>query len=330
MDKNHITAEIALLIYPDCQLAAVYGLTDLFRIANQSVALPDEDKAPQPEIRVSHWQVDDQHIECIFDSHPDLEHRISYALAPPSIVMPKDMLPMPLAASWLKTMHEAGATIGSICAGAFVLAETGLLAGRRATTHWAFAESLASRYPQIDVAEQNMVLDEGDIITAGGILAWADLGLVLVERLLGPNMMLATARFLLIDPPRHNQAVYQAFIPKLDHTDAQVRKVQQYIHGHVSGSISVPELAKMVGITDRTFLRRFQKATGHNPTEYLQQIRVMKARDALELSNLSVDQIAWSVGYSDTTAFRKIFQKLTGVAPKLYRQRFGVGREGRS
>jgi transcriptional regulator GlxA family with amidase domain len=324
MPKNRVIAEIALLSYPQCQLAAVFGLTDLFRIANQSVVLPEDDASQPPEIRVSHWQVAGDTIECIFDSHLGLEHRIAYALAPPSIVLPQDMIAMPLAASWLKEMHEKGATVGSICAGAFVLAETGLLAGRRATTHWAFAESLARRFPQIDVAEQNMVLDEGDIITAGGILAWADLGLVLVERLLGPNVMLATARFLLIDPPRRNQSVYSAFIPKLDHTDAQIRKVQQHIHAHVAENITIPALAQMVGITDRTFLRRFHKATGHNPAEYLQQTRVMKARDALELSNLTVDQIAWRVGYSDTTAFRKVFQKLTGIAPKVYRQRFGI------
>ena len=325
MHKSRIVAEIALLIYPQCQLAAVYGLTDLTRIANQSVTLPEDDRSDVPEIRISHWQAQGDAVECIFDSHPHLPHHISYALAPPSIVMPQDMQPMPLAASWLKEMHGKGATIGSVCAGAFVLAETGLLTGRRATTHWAFAESLASRYPQIDVAEQNMVLDEGDIITAGGILAWADLGLVLVERLLGPNVMLATARFLLIDPPRRDQSLYSGFIPKLDHSDPQIRKVQQHIHAHVAETISIPALAEMVGITDRTFLRRFHKATGHNPTEYLQQIRVMKARDALELSNLTVDQIAWSVGYSDATAFRKTFQKIAGIAPKLYRQRFGIG-----
>ncbi|WP_103174308.1 GlxA family transcriptional regulator [Paracoccus sp. SY] len=171
-----------------------------------------------------------------------------------------------------------------------------------------------------------MVIDEGDIITAGGILAWADLGLVLVERLLGPGVMLATARFLLIDPPRRHQHVYKAFLPKLDHRDAAIRRVQHDLHARHAEPQSVAEMAALAGLTDRTFLRRFQKATGLRPTEYLQQVRVMKARDALELINQPVDQIAWSVGYNDAAAFRKVFQRLTGVAPNFYRQRFAIGR----
>ncbi|MGP3713610.1 GlxA family transcriptional regulator [Brucella sp. RRSP16] len=324
MQKTKIIAEIGLLIYPDCQLSAVHGLTDLMRIAGQSMSFAEEDGVPKPEVRTSHWEASEAGLNCVWDSHPTLPHKITHALAPPSIVMPEDMQPMPFAAAWLKEQHEEGAIVGSICAGAFVLAETGLLAGRRATTHWAFADVLAHRYPQIEVAGQNMIIDDGDIITAGGILAWADLGLVLVEKLLGPTVMLATARFLLIDPPRRNQSVYEAFVPKLDHADAQVRKVQQIIHSRFAQSISIPELAEAVDLTDRTFLRRFYKATGYKPSEYLQNVRIMKARDALELTNRTVDQIAWEVGYGDTAAFRKVFAKITGVAPRFYRQRFSI------
>jgi transcriptional regulator GlxA family with amidase domain len=119
--------------------------------------------------------------------------------------MPERMVSQPGAAAWMRARHADGATLCSVCAGAFVLAETGLMDGRRATTRWAFAHQLASRFPKVHLAEDHMVLDEGDIITAGGILAWTDLGLTLVERLLGPATMLATARFLLVEPPRSTQ-----------------------------------------------------------------------------------------------------------------------------
>lgn len=327
MKTDDLLAEIALLIYPDCQLSAIYGLTDLMRIANQSAAGTEVPQTARRVIRVSHWQAGGEGMRCIWDSHPDQPHRISHALAPPSIVMPAEMAAMPLASGWLKDMHAQGAVVGSVCAGAFVLAQTGLLAGRRVTTHWAFAETLAARYPHIKLASQNMVLDDGDIITAGGILAWADLGLVLVERLLGPGVMLATARFLLIDPPRRDQHLYQAFIPKLDHTDDQIRRSQHDIHARHAEVIGVPEMAAALGMSERTYLRRFQKATGMRPTEYLQNVRIMKARDALELTNKPVDQIAWDVGYSDVTAFRKIFHRLTSTTPKIYRARFGIGKE---
>jgi transcriptional regulator GlxA family with amidase domain len=192
-----LVAEIGLLIYPDCQLSAVYGLTDLFRIAGDW-------SGANLEVRVSHWQTCPEGVICIWDSHSG-PHQLRYVIAPPSVIMPERMVSQPGAAAWMRARHADGATLCSVCAGAFVLAETGLMDGRRATTHWAFAHQLASRFPKVHLAEDHMVLDEGDIITAGGILAWTDLGLTLVKRLLGPATMLATARFLLVEPPRSTQ-----------------------------------------------------------------------------------------------------------------------------
>jgi transcriptional regulator GlxA family with amidase domain len=328
--KTGIQAEIALLIYPDCQLAAVYGLTDLFRIAGDWAA-QGLDRAERPIIRVSHWKADEHPaaggegaLSCIWDSHEGMPHKIDYVITPPSIVMPEKMQPMPASAKWLAERHAEGSRICSVCAGAFVLAESGLLKGRRITTHWAFAKELAGRYPAVDVAEENIVLDDGDIVTAGGILAWADLGLTLVERVMGPSIMLATARFLLIDPPRKSQQPFKQFIPSFDHGDAVIVKVQHRIHAEVAHPQNVKDMASDAGLTERTFLRRFAKVTGMRPTEYVQQVRIAKARETLELTNQPVDRIAWQVGYQDPSAFRRIFQRLTGLTPNAFRQRFGV------
>jgi transcriptional regulator GlxA family with amidase domain len=325
--KESLVAEVALVIYPDCQLAAVYGLTDLFRIAGEWAAREPEQERPRA-IRVSHWRVEDTEVRCVWDSHPERPHRISHAIAPPSLIMPEKMQPMHAASDWMAARHGEGATLCSVCAGAFVLAETGLINNRRATTHWAFAETLASRFPDVKVAAQNMVIDDGDILTAGGILAWTDLGLTIVAKLLGPGVMLATARFLLIEPPRREQRAFSAFIPKFDHGDAEILRAQHHVHAHSAEAHSIAELATLAGLTERTFMRRFVKATGLRPTEYSQHVRIMKARDALELTNRSVDQIAWSVGYSDPAAFRKVFHKVTGLLPNAYRQRFGVRESG--
>jgi transcriptional regulator GlxA family with amidase domain len=321
-----IAAEIGLLVYPECQLAAVHGLTDLFRIAGEWARAEGSGEADWQQIRVSHWHVEDDTVACVWDSHPRRPHHLTHVIAPPSIVMPERMRSMPTAAQWLNACHEGGAVVCSVCAGAFVLAESGLIDGRRATTHWAFAEALAERYPEVHLAAEAMVVDEGDIMTAGGILAWTDLGLTLVERLLGPGTMLATARFLLIDPPRQAQDVYKAFIPNFEHGDAAVLRAQHLLHASSQTAHSVPELATHAGLADRTFLRRFVRATGLRPTEYLQQVRVMKARDELELGTGNVDQIAWRVGYADTSSFRRLFQRITGVSPQVYRQRFGRSR----
>lgn len=318
--KAQPVAEIGLLIYPDCQLSAIYGLTDLFRIAN------DWGDA-RHAIRVSHWQAGPEGVACIFDSHPG-PHRLSHVIAPPSIVMPERMAPQTEAADWMRQRHAEGATLCSVCAGAFVLAQTGLADGRRATTHWAFARQLAQRFPKIHLAEENMVMDEGDIITAGGILAWADLGLTLVERLLGPATMLATARFLLVDPPRSSQRPFASFVPRFDHGDDAIRRAQHHLHAHASEAVDMSDLHSIAGMTERTFLRRFTAATGQRPTGYLQQVRIARSREALERTNAPVDRIAWEVGYGDPAAFRKTFQKLVGLAPNAYRQRFGIAPAG--
>ncbi|MCX5495839.1 GlxA family transcriptional regulator [Kaistia dalseonensis] len=323
-EQPKIVADIGLVIYPDSQLAAVYGLTDLFRIASE---ISEAQAQSRPTaIRVSHWRRDpvDGVIGCVYDSHPGQPHKLSHLIAPPSLIMPEKMQSMSGFSGWLLDHHAGGATICSVCAGAFVLGEAGLLDGREVTTHWAFAEELARRFPTIRVDVDRIMIDDGDVITAGGILAWTDLGLSLVERFMGPSIMLDTARFLLADPPGRTQQPYRHFLPRRDHGDLAILRSQHWMHATSAKEVSVPELARRAELEERTFLRRFRKATGLRPTEYAQQIRISKAREALELSNRSVEQIAWQVGYSDPSAFRRLFQRVTGLTPNEYRQRFGV------
>lgn len=323
--KTRIVAEIGLLLYPDCQLSATYGLTDLFRIANDIARSISPTNAHA--IRVSHWRQEGPSIVAFYDTDPETAHSLTHVVTPPSLVVPEQMQKMTAFADWMLGLHREGTTLCSVCAGAFVLAETGLLSARPATTHWAFAETLADRFPAVQVNADRMLIDDGDIITAGGILAWTDLGLTLVERLLGPSVMVNTARFLLIDPPGRAQRPYGQFVPKLGHGDAAILAVQHWMQATGARDISVAVLADRAGLEERTFLRRFKQATGLRPTEYAQQICVAKAREALELTRTSVDQIAWDAGYGDSSAFRRIFQRVTGVAPAEYRRRFGVASE---
>ena len=326
MKADEPVAQIGLLIYPECQLAAVHGLTDLFRIAGEW-ASQGAGGGAAPYVRVSHWTAseDEGRVACTWDSHPGARHALTHVLAPPSLIAPDRMRPMPVSAAWMKARHAEGGVLGSVCAGAFVLAETGLADGRRATTHWAFARTLAERFPAVQVAESRMVLEDGDLMTAGGILAWTDLGLTLVERLMGPSVMLATARFLLVDPPRRSQLPFATFQPRFDHGDGAILKAQHHLHARSAEGPGIAELAAIAGLGERTFLRRFAKATGLRPVEYLQQARVARAREALELTRDPVDHIARTVGYADPAAFRKVFHRLAGTTPAAYRKRFGVG-----
>ena len=159
---------------------------------------------------------------------------------------------------WLTERHAAGTTLCSVCGGAFLLAETGLLAGRSATTHWTFIQALAERFPDIHVDECRITVEDGNFITAGGVLAWADLGLKLVDRYLGPTIMLETARFMLMDPPGREQRFYSNFSPKLNHGDADVLKLQHWLQTKATIQPSLIKMAEICGLETRTLLRRFQ------------------------------------------------------------------------
>mgnify|MGYP002717376978 FL=1 len=315
--------EIGLLRYPGAQLAAVHGLGDLFEVANRMAA--DQGRQGVTRLRVSHWQADEAgQLQRTFDSLPQTDGAPQVVILPPCL---DDTAEQPLAAcyrDWLREQHAAGVLLASVCAGAFALAEAGLLDGRTVTTHWALAAQMAARFPQVQVQPERMVIDDGDLITAGGLMAWTDLGLALVTRLLGPTIAAETARFLVVDLNRESQRHFSSFAPSLDHGDVAVLGVQRWLQAEGGAEASLTDMATRAGLGERTFLRRFRAATGLKPTEYCQQLRVSKARELLEFSRQSIEQVAWQVGYADSGAFRKVFTRLVGLSPGDYRRRFGT------
>ena len=156
-------------------------------------------------------------------------------------------------------------------------------AGRSATTHWSYAQLLAANFPHIHVDADKLIIDHGDVVTAGGVMAWLDLGLKLVDRFTSPTIMLDTARFFLADAAGREQRFYASFAPPMNHGDVAVRKIQLWLQSGKTGAATVSEMAAKARLGERTFLRRFQKATGLTPTEYVQHIRVSKARESPNL-----------------------------------------------
>ncbi|MFI8645155.1 GlxA family transcriptional regulator [Pseudomonas iridis] len=316
-------AELGVLIYPGAQMAAVHGLTDLFAVANR---IAGEHQAAQlPLLRVSHWQVEgDQLPARVYDSLPGTESHLLAVLIPPSIGgFSASHMPAALA-PWLREQHARGATLGGVCVGSLMLAESGLLDGRSATTHWTSTKAFAERYPKIMLKADTPIVDDGDLITTAGLMAWSELGLRLVDRLLGPSIATATARFLVVEHSDSASECGSNFAPILSHGDAAILKVQHWLQGTGATDVSLTAMAERAGLEERTFLRRFRAATGLKPTEYCQHLRVGKAREMLEFTNGTIDHIAWTVGYQDPGAFRAIFKKITGLAPSEYRGRFGL------
>ncbi|VVP42209.1 HTH-type transcriptional activator RhaS [Pseudomonas fluorescens] len=316
-------AEIGVLIYPGAQMAAVHGLTDLFAVANR---IAGEHQAAQlPLLRVSHWQVEgDQPPARVYDSLPGTESHLLAVLIPPSIGgFSASHMPAALA-PWLREQHARGATLGGVCVGSLMLAESGLLDGRSATTHWTSTKAFSERYPKIRLKADTPIVDDGDLITTAGLMAWSELGLRLVDRLLGPSIATATARFLVVEHSDSASECGSNFAPILSHGDAAILKVQHWLQVTGATDVSLTAMAERAGLEERTFLRRFRAATGLKPTEYCQHLRVGKAREMLEFTNGTIDHIAWTVGYQDPGAFRAIFKKITGLAPSEYRGRFGL------
>lgn len=314
--------EIGILIYEGAQMAAVLGLTDLLTIAD---ALAQQKQGlEKPLFRVTHWAKPDQSHppQQVFASSEGVEAPLAVLVLPPALGDPIEQDQAQVHADWLKQAHQRGATLASVCGGALILGETGLLDGRAATTHWAYDSVMRSRFPKVSVDTDRLIIDDGDIVTAGGLMSWTDLGLKLVDRFLGPTVMIETARQLLVDPPGREQRFYSIFSPKLTHGDAAVLKVQHWLQATDAKETSLTALAAQAGLEERTFLRRFQRATGLTSTEYVQRLRVSKAQELLQFSTETVDRVAWQVGYGDPSAFRKIFIRVVGLTPNEFRRRF--------
>lgn len=311
--------QIGLLDYPGAQLAAIHGLTDLFNAANRFIA-------SERHFQVTHWKPNAAGSAMDAGPRSTKPVELSCIIIPPSLGQAPPEDASGLVASWIRRNHKAGAVVCSVCAGAFVLASTGLLRGRTITTHWALDAPFHARFPDSKLQTDRLLVNDNDIITAGGIMAWTDLGLNLIDRFAGPSTMLSVARLFLIDPGGREQSYYSIFSPVLNHGDEAILKVQHCLQLRFNEKLNIDILSQVAGLSERTFLRRFHKATAHKPTTYLQLLRVGKAREILERTALSFNEIAWKVGYEDAAAFRKIFFRHIGINPGEYRRRFSFAK----
>lgn len=306
MPNPHI--QIAILNTPKAQQSAIFGLSDLFLLLPR--LSPDLTQPCQVNVHVvDENMLDDRPLDA-FLFMPSIEGIAATADSP--------------FVDWARNRHQQGVLTCSVCAGAFWLGYAGLLDYRPATTHWALEDQFRATFPKVDLQPEHILVDDHDIITAGGLMAWLDLGLFLTGYWFGPDMVSRLARHLLIDPAGREQRHYSGFRPNRSHGDSAVLQVQRHIEARFSDALANMELADVAGLAPRTFLRRFHAATGYTPATYVQNLRIEKARGALERSGDSAAVIAWSVGYQDISAFSRVFKSITGLTPGAYRARFRV------
>lgn len=244
-------------------------------------------------------------------------------LVPGFLFTLKDALPAFAAYSdWLRQQHAQGAVLASMCNATFLLADSGLLAGRRATTHWAFADLFRKRYPQVELQEQLIVCDEGELITSGGATAAMDLLLHLVRRFSSLELAQTCSRYLLVDSIRSGQTPYVLWSMPKNHNDQSILKVQQWLDEHGTEPVVIDELASRFGFGVRNFKRRFKEATGQAPLAYVQTLRLERAKYLMESTRMTLDAITLAVGYEDANSFRRLFQQRVGLTPSEYRRKF--------
>ena len=316
--------EIGIVLYPGVQAACVHGLTDLFEIA-ANIAL-DRQQDGRFRLRVTHWKpihCGAAKLSCVYDSAPRGSPKPQTLIIPPTMMNLPDPDAPAGVVSWVRDRHAAGTTLVSLCSGAFILAETGLVDGLSVATHQICAEALAKRFPQIVVDTKQRIVDHGDIITAGGFLAWVDLGLFLVDRILGPAIWAKTAHFVLSSPAAGEARYFTGFAPPQTHGDRAVLKAQEWVHMRDGRGVSLAAMATAAGLERRTLVRRFANVTGMSPIEYCRAVRIARARELLEGGNTSQKQIAQSLGYKDVALFARVFRKAVGSAPGAYRKKFG-------
>jgi transcriptional regulator GlxA family with amidase domain len=220
----------------------------------------------------------DARLSCVYDSDPRVSPQPRILIIPPTMMdLPDPDVPAGVV-SWLRSRHEDGAKLVAVCSGAFILAATRLAAGRSVSTHRICAEALAKRFPEISVDTNERIIDHGDIISAGGFMAWVDVGLLLVDRILGSAVRAETARFILSDPAAREAHYFSGFAPRQTHGDTAVLKAQEWVHIRDGQDISLTSMATAAGLERRTFLRRFANATGMAPIEYCRAVRIARAR----------------------------------------------------
>ncbi|MCB0738087.1 MAG: helix-turn-helix domain-containing protein, partial [Bacteroidetes bacterium] len=225
---------------------------------------------------------------------------------------------------WLQKIHAKNVELGSLCIGAFVLASSGLLDGKKCSTHWSAAELFNQMFPKVELIPQYTITDYNGIYTSGGAFSFQNLILYLVEKYQGKEIAIWLAKMLVADMNKPSQLPFTIFNGVHHHDDAAILKAQKHIEEQFATIGNVGDIADQVLVPQRTFVRRFKKATHNTPIGYLQKVRIEATKKQLENSNKTVNEIMYDVGYSDIKSFRNLFKKHTGLSPQAYRKKFSI------
>lgn len=328
-EKSHIL----LLAAPETSASVLYGLYDV--LFSVGAVYPDmvTGTPGQELLNIQIVSTDGRPFRCIGNIPVEPHTGINMLAVPDAVVVcdmytsihdaPKGRYPRETA--WLRQMHDNGALMTSVCSGSILLAEAGLLNGHEATAHWAYRDMFQRHYPEVSFRSESVLCleAEGDrIVTAGGVSAWHDLAIYLIAHFCGYQQAIETAKVFLFSGHSEGQSPYSVMTRPMESADGPISECQTWIAENLASSKPVERMVEHSGLNARTFSRRFRAATGFAPIEYVQALRVEKAKQMLESGALSVDEIGASVGYDDPASFRRVFKRYVGQSPAAYRKKF--------
>jgi transcriptional regulator GlxA family with amidase domain len=224
--------------------------------------------------------------------------------------------------SWINEQYQKGAEVASLCVGAFLLASTGLLNGKKCSTHWGFQNEFRQMFPEVEMIDGSIITEEGRIYSSGGASSYWALLLHLLEKYTDRGTAILASKYFAFDIDRDSQAAFAMFHGQKNHEDAAVKKAQLFIEENTQDKIAVDELANMACVGRRSFERRFKQATNNSVQEYVHRVKIEAAKRSFESSRKNINEVMYDVGYTDTKAFRSMFKKITGLTPIEYRNKY--------
>jgi transcriptional regulator GlxA family with amidase domain len=331
-------ASAAILAFPEATASVLYGLSDLFHSAGRDWELIVTGTPGVPLIRPQIVAAEAGPFR-IANGVTVVPDALLSAVPDPELICVPELLVAPSEPlsgrfereiEWLRTCYARGATVAAACSGSLLLAEAGLLEGEAATTHWAYCDALAERFPGIRVQRQRSLVAAGEgqrLIMAGGGSSWLDLGLFLIARIAGVDAAMQVARIYLIDWHHAGQQPFARLSASRQTDDAVVSTCQVWAATHYNEPVPVAAMVHLSGLSERSLTRRFQRATGLTPIQYVHAIRIEEAKQMLEATQDPIEAIAHDLGYEDASFFMRMFKRDVKLTPSQYRRKFGRLRE---
>lgn len=323
--------KVGILLYPNCSLWSATGSYELLCRANKAWQFFHGNNSRCKKFEVDFVAPNKDEIKTSFPFPIQAKYSINKHPGFDLIIIPgfesepdKVLKESGLTANWIAEQNRAGVKIASICTGSVLMAKSGLLENKTATTHWVLKDFFQANFPEISLDLSKIVIDYGNLMMSGSATSFQNLILIIIEQFMGRTVAVGVSKMYLIDINKDRPDSYMDLVLGKKHNDEEIYNAQNFIKRNFNVKISLDDIAQKVQMTKRTFIRRFKKATNDTPLNYIHKVKVEKAKQMLENERKTFEEIAFQLAYEDVNAFRKIFVRQTGISPMKYRARYQV------